>query len=501
MKRPKNTLFVIIDQLRADCLFGTLANHADLPNLRVLMKEAVSFRSHYSVCNPCGPARASILTGQYAMNHRAVRNGTPLPFDRPNLATELRKGGHLPLLFGYTDITQDPRHFHPNDPALHTYEEVLRGFQEVVEMRLEESWPWRADLIAKGYDVPPYPDIFRPQGDDIDDPALYEAQDSDTAFLASAMIRDLAARPPGWFAHLTFIRPHPPFVAPAPYNRKHDPKTLPPPHRPLAREEAQASHPFIGPMLETRPFSANAQLGPDLPETDENIGRMRAVYLGLAAEVDHHFGRIVDFLRQAGLYDDTLIVVTADHGEMLGDYHAWGKMTYHDAAYHVPLIIRDPDNPDRFGSVVDHPTESVDISPTLLDLLGLDIPHSMDGRSLVPLLGGDVPDDWRQHTCSELDFGNPVAPTLWQRELGLDCDAANLAIFRDERYTLVHFAGEMPQILFDRQAGGEDRNIAGDPGSDTILLDLSRRLLSHRMTNTDGSFSRTIVTRGGVNTS
>ena len=78
MPSRKNILFILIDQFRADCVSGNLAAHVNLPNIRALQRDAVSFENHFSVTNPCGPSRASILTGQYAMNHRSVRNGTPL---------------------------------------------------------------------------------------------------------------------------------------------------------------------------------------------------------------------------------------------------------------------------------------------------------------------------------------------------------------------------------------------------------------------------------------
>lgn len=500
MADRRNVLFVIIDQFRADCLEGALADHVDLPNLRGLMRDAVSFSNHFSVCAPCGPSRASILTGQYAMNHRAVRNGTPLPGDKPNLAAELRKGGYRPLLFGYNDIAQDPRRHDPNDPVLHTYEEVMHGFQEVVEMRLEESWPWRADLMAKGYDLPPYPDIFRPSGPAVDEPAIYSADDSDTAFLANALIRDLAARPPGWFAHITFIRPHPPLVAPAPYNRMYDPAALPAPVASGDVAAERARHPFLDACLGNRSIASNVQGFPNLEPTGDTIAKLRAIYLGLATEVDRHLGRILDFLKDSGQYDDTLLVVTSDHGEMLGDHHAWGKMTIYDAAYHVPLIIRDPSMMAQFGQTVSNPTESVDVTPTILDLLGLEIPDSMDGQSLAVFLNGETPAAWRTHTYSELDFGDPVSPAAVQSELGLTADESNVAILRTGDHTLVHFAGDLPQMLFDRNGEGELRDMAGRADTAAIQLDLSRRMLSHRMRNPEGLFANTMITEKGVQT-
>jgi arylsulfatase A-like enzyme len=490
----RNILFIVIDQLRADCLHGELGDHVDLPHLRRLMDDAVTFDNHYSVTSPCGPARASLLTGQYAMNHRSVRNGTPLPHDKPNLATEARKAGYLPVLYGYTDTGMDPRVHAPADPVVHSYEQVMPGFVEALEMRLEESWPWRAHLAARGYDVPPYPDIFRPAGGRPDDPALYRAEDSDTAFLTDRVIQELGSRPPGWFATVTYIRPHPPFVAPEPFNRMVDPATLPKPTVSRGGDD----HPFLQLARAQKTIASNVEGFPDLEATEENVAMLRSVYLGLAAEVDHHIGRLLDFLDEQDLFENTVIVVTGDHGEMLGDYGLWGKSSYHDAVFHVPLIIRDPVRRACFGQRFSLPTESIDVAPTILDLIGVDIPDTMDGVSLLPLLEGEIPVDWRGYSYSELDFGNPVKPTLWQEALGLDSDRANLAVYRNERHTLVHFNGDLPQILFDRQEEGEAFDVAADPCSQPILLEMSRAMLDHRMTHAEGRFAKTMITSEGV---
>lgn len=480
--------------MRADCLDGALAAHVPMPNLRALMADAVTFREHYSVTSPCGPARASLLTGQYAMNHRSVRNGTPLPHDKPNIATEARKAGYLPLLYGYSDTGMDPRMFAPGDPVLHSYEQVMPGFAEALEMRLEESWPWRAHLLSRGYDVPPYPDIFRPVGDSPDSPALYRAEDSDTAFLTDQVITALKARPAGWFATVTYIRPHPPLVAPEPWNRIVDPASLPKPATLLDNDP----HPLLPVARMAKPFASNVEGFPELAETDENIAMLRAIYLGLAAEVDHHIGRLIAFLKDEGIYDDTLIVFTGDHGEMLGDFGLWGKSSFHDAAYRVPMMIRDPQRPGSFGTVIAEPTESVDVAPTILDMIGCDIPDTMDGSSLLPFLAGSKPDGWRRYTFSELDFGDPVSPTLLQRTLGIASDSANLAVLRGESHTLVHINGGFPPLLFDRKADGEARNIAGDPECRDILLSMSQAMLDHRMTHAEGRFSHTMITAKGA---
>lgn len=495
MSEPKpNTLFIVIDQLRADCVFGTLAKHLDLPNIRALASDAVSFRGHYSVTSPCGPSRVSLLTGQYACNHGATRNGTPLKRDTPNLATVAREQGHDPLLFGYTDTSQDPRFLPPDDPRLFSYEEVAPGFCEVLRMRLEgDNKAWEQHLRDMGYDPRPYPELYRPLGNHPDSPALYAAEHSDTAFLTDRAIDDLRHRPPGWFAHITYIRPHPPFVAPAPYNRMYDATTLPP-----ALQAAEPDwHPYVATARRKSHVASTVVGFPELEDSDATTRLIRQIYFGLASEVDHHIGRLIGWLKDSGQYDNTMIVLTADHGEMLGDYGLWGKMTFHDAAFHVPLIIRQPWPPLR-GVAVTAPTESIDIAPTILEHLGLAVPHAMDGQSLKPYLNGATPTNGRQATVSELDFGNPLAPTLWQSDHGLDPDSAKLAVLRRGSMRFVQFAGGLPPILMDVSGGSEDRNLSENPAHLRTMLDLMQDMLCHRMVNAEGTFSRTLITGDGV---
>ncbi len=226
MSKKCKVLVIISDQLRADCVEGALAKHVNLPNIAALRKDAVTFTKHFSVTNPCGPSRASIFTGMYAMNHRSIRNGTPMSDGITNIAREMRKSGYDPMLYGYTDTSLDPRTRHPNDPDLKNEEGLLPGFREVLEMRAQSSYPWRAYLKSQGYDIPDYahfydaisPDPTRPARPD--DPPFYGAEHSDTAFLTNSLINDLSVRTDeNWFAVATYIRPHPPLVAPAPYNK------------------------------------------------------------------------------------------------------------------------------------------------------------------------------------------------------------------------------------------------------------------------------------------
>jgi len=277
----------------------------------------------------------------------------------------------------------------------------------------------------------------------------------------------------------------------------YNPEDVPLPER-LSGSCERAVHPFFGPTLDS--YTARDFVhGFDAVEpTDDNIRTLRAVYLGLATEVDHHIGRVVQYLKDSGQYDDTLIVITADHGEMLGDRHSWGKMTVYDAAYHTPLMIRLPGNEDRAGAVVDVPTESIDVSPTILDWVGQTVPNSMDGRSLMPLLCGELPGDWRGYSFSELDFSEPESPTLWQQRLGTGHSESCLSILRDARFTLVEFAADLPPLLFDHRGKGEFENVADKPEFSADLARLGRQMLRHRMRNMDHTLSLHSITPQGA---
>lgn len=505
-ERRGNVLFIVVDQLRADCLTGALAAAVKLPNLRALMAEGVTFARHYSVTAPCGPARASLLTGLYAMNHRSVRNGTPLERHHTNLALEARKAGYEPLLFGYTDTSADPAERHPNDPDLKNYEGLLPGFTEIVQMRLDTNYAWRADLEAKGYILPElYDDLFRAGGADggpLDSPTLYRAEDSDTAFLTNEALKALSVRRDlDWFAHVTYLRPHPPLAAPAPYNTMYAPKAMPRATRLGEVSDERAVHPFFDAYF-AEPARTGLYTGFDgrmdlMPQVDRRT--LRAIYMGLATEVDAHIGRLMEFLRSSGQYDDTLIIVTSDHGEMLGDHAMWGKESVHDPSFHVPLILRDPRRRRVAGTVVDVFTESVDVAPTILDWIGVEVPAAVDGRSLLPFAEGETPAGWREHAFFELDLGNPSSPTRYQRRLGLSLGEANVAMLRERRFKYIHFNGGLPALLFDMESDpGETRNLAADPAFAPELLRLARRMLDHRMRHAPGRAPSMHLTAEGV---
>jgi arylsulfatase A-like enzyme len=237
-----------------------------------------------------------------------------------------------------------------------------------------------------------------------------------------------------------------------------------------------------------------------LLEIDETeVRQLRATYYGMITQVDEQIGRIVAHLKATGEYDETLIIFTCDHGEMLGDHWMWGKAGYFDEAYHVPLIVRDPRQAadGGRGRVVSEFTEAVDLMPTILEWLGLDPPSQCNGYSLMPFLGGRSPPNWRSEVHWEYDFSDVVSLDA-ERALGLDSDQCTLSVVRDQRCKYVHFTS-LPPLFFDLERDpGQFVNRAADPAYLAQVLAYAQKLLSWRMEYNDRSLTRSFLTENGV---
>lgn len=506
MARRKNVLMVVADQWRGQDLGCLGAAHAVTPNLDALAAEGVTFTAHHGQATPCSPARASLLTGLYQMNHRVAGNGTPLDARHTTLAQQVRRVGHDPVLFGYTDITADPRGLDPADPRLFTYEGLLPGLTPGL-MLIENPRPWIARLKTLGYPADltidtvyaPDPSVPVPPGRGRSfAPTVFPAEQSETAFLTDAALEHLSTQDQPWFVMLCYLRPHPPLIAPAPFHALVDPADVPAPVRAASAQQEAAQHPYIDALLRTRQFAEMVPGAPGLvaEASDLDLRQMRATYYGLMAHVDQQLGRIIAWLKDTGQYDDTLIVFTSDHAEELGDHYTCNKSSYFDESVHVPLILRDPDAPRR-GARVDAFTEAVDVMPTILDWLGIDPPETLDGASLLPFLRQGEPAGWRQQTFWEKDFRDPVALTA-ERHFGLTPDQCSYAVIRDRDWKYVHFAG-MPPAFYDlRNDPGELVNRAGDPLLAGVMLDYAQRLLSHRMVHADRTLVNHMATDRGM---
>lgn len=484
----RNILLIYADQWRQD-QFGVAHSHT--PHIDALGAEAVSFRRHYTQAIPCAPARASLFTGLYPQTHGVIGNGFPLDRRHTTLAQFLRRAGYAPTLFGYTDTTLDPRTQDPGDPDIGRTYNVLPGCDVGTHLPSDAPTDWLAHLRARGLDFNSIADVFRPDltrpnatGGAGGHPARYDAADSDTAYMTDRFLSWQREQSPGWCALLCYLRPHPPTIAPAPWNNAVAPGDLAPPLR-HARPSAEAEvHPFMAHQI------ASGQAGPkcspgltgavaDVAEADWRS--LRAIHLALMAELDAHVSRIVARLKDSGQWDDTLVLFSSDHGEMMFDHHLCNQASWHEQCAHVPLILRLPDSWARHsdGSAVESFSGGIDTIPTLLDWLGQELPRHLDGQSLVPHIRADgraVPREaiqWEYH-FREMAGG-----------LGLQRRQCMMSVYRDNAFKHVWMPGQPPVLIDMKNDPGEMTNLAGDPAYRDVERAYLARHIDHFIAHRD----------------
>jgi arylsulfatase A-like enzyme len=380
-----NVLFITLDQFRGDSYGAAGHPLVKTPTLDRIAREGVRLERHFSQSAPCAPGRAALYTGTYQMNNRVVANGTPLPAGLDNVALAARRAGLNPTLFGYTDQGIDPGDsLGLDDPRLDYYDGILPGFS--VGLYLPENQiGWVHYLRAKGYDVGgDWVSLLRGEPD-------RPAEDSLSGFLTNRFVEWLADEESGWFAHLSYLRPHPPYAAAGEYSTMYDPAEV---ELPLVPVEESRRHPTHQYSMGVRTRAA--------PTDEAKMRKLRAQYYGMISEIDFQLGRVVSAIEERGEWNDTVVVITSDHGDQLGDHGLIQKLGFFPQSYHIIGLWRDPRSA-LAGRSVSAFTENVDLLPTLCDALSLEPTAQCDGRSLRRLMAGDDV-GWRTAAHYEWDY-------------------------------------------------------------------------------------------------
>jgi arylsulfatase A-like enzyme len=416
----------------------------------------------------------------YQMNNRVVANGSPLDASFDNIALAARRAGYEPAMFGYTDQAVDLRTVaDPADPRLCTYEGVLPGFDCVLDLA-EPHTPWLEFLRAHGFDVT----------DAID--GLFTEHERPVAmsmstFTTDCVIEWLDHRPTGdpWFAHVSYLRPHPPYRAAGDFATMYDPADCPPPLPvPTVR------HPMHDAFLRSRRASIAA----------DRVAHTRSQYYGMISEVDAQLGRLWEYLRTNGEWGDTVVVVTADHGEQLGDQGLIQKLGWFSSSYHIVGIWRDPRLPSSHGTTIDAFTENIDVMPTLCDTMGIPIPAQCDGWSLMPWLRGENPASWRDAAYSEWDWRDELINAASKRH-GDDgpipgdrhLERCNLAVRRSADRAYVQF-GDGSWRCYDLATDPTWNTEIFDPA---IVLAEAQAMLTWRSRHLRRELANTLLTESG----
>ncbi len=398
MQRP-NVLVLYTDQQRWDAL-GAAGNPDILtPNLDRLATSGTMF-SHHFVQNPvCMPSRASFLSGRYPATLGITHMGVPLPEDVRLLPHYLGQYGYrtanIGKLHALPHANRDHRLPHPaygfdhleisDEPG--PYEDAYRAWVrhkdpaalDQVSLRLPPmSHAWQQIMgIADG--------IVHPRNGQPKRAVPFPAPAglTHTAFVAEqtrAFIEGQGSQP--WLCVAGFYSPHSPWVVPQAFLDLYDPAMLTLP--------SEAVRTALAPSWRRTETSDAGSVS--VPGDDE----LRSVihgYYAMVSEVDHHVGQILDLLDDRGLTDSTMVVFTSDHGEWLGRYGRYGKgHPGDDAVTRVPLIIRNPAAMGNATALVETIVEAVDVLPTVLDAVAIQVPPILQGLSLLPLIRGEPVD-------------------------------------------------------------------------------------------------------------
>lgn len=485
----RNVLFIMADQLRRDHLACYGHPYIRTPNIDALAARGVRFEQAYVNSGVCGPSRMSYYTGRYPVSHGATWNRVPLSIGEVTLGEYLRDKGLDLALAGKTHVMPD-RHglerLHIDGQTELGHLLQRGGFTELDrydghhEPGAESGYP--AYLRAHGYDsADPWTD-FVISGIDADGqvqsgwhmrnvhlPARVREEHSETAYMtdqAMAYIDRMGDRP--WVLHLSYVKPHWPYMAPAPYHARYTPDQCLPVIR--SRGELDGAHPVVTAYRaseESQSFSL-----------DDCVRVVRPAYQGLIEQLDAHLGRLFEHMDRSKVLDETLIVLCSDHGDFLGDHWLGEKELFYDMIQRIPLIVADP-SPQADatrGKVETRMVESVDILPTMLDALGVPAPSfRIEGQSLLPLLRPGQADSlpWRDAVFSELDYSFKEA----RRLLGKTPQNARAYSCRDARWRYVYWL-DAPEQLYDLQADPDEMHDLGrDPSTASVREQMRDRLL------------------------
>ncbi len=470
----KNVLWIMCDQLRFDYLGCTGHPSLKTPNIDALAARGVRFTRAYVQSPVCGPSRMSFYTGRYMRSHGSNWNRFPLRVGEPTLGTHLREIGVRNVLVGKTHMQADTEGMarlgvdaksvigvlesecgfepyerddglHPNAARRPRYDAYLRG----LGYNAENPWEQWANS-AEGADGEVLNGWLLAHADK---PARIPEEHSETPYMtrrAMAFIDEAAADERPWCLHLSYIKPHWPYIVPAPYHDMYGAADVIPVVR--AESERADPHPVYRAFMDfrvSRSFSEDRIRAGVIP-----------AYMGLIKQIDDQIDVLMRFLDERGLTDSTMIVFTSDHGDYLGDHWLGEKDLFHDCSAKIPLIIVDPAaaSDATRGTVCDALVEAIDLAPTFIEYFGgTPKPNVVEGASLLPWLHGVPPAIWRKHVFSEYDYAMQQARTT----LGQPIAECRLFMVFDGRWKYIHAPGYRP-MLFDLAADPDELCDIGD---------------------------------------
>ncbi len=457
-----NVLFLWTDEQRADTMAAYGNTRIHTPNLNKLSRESAVFERAYVTQPVCTPNRSTVMTGLWPHTTGCIKNNVPLPNEVPCLSELLDDSDYRTGYMGK---------WHLGDEIF-----AQHGFQE-----------WVA--IEDGYSS------YYSQGRDRNDRSGYHhflVEQGYQPDRGGKFSRSFAARRPiehckpkflelkacdflrrhrnePFLLYVNFLEPHMPFFGPL--DREHDPR------------EVQLPENFSDPLEENEPLRyrlireyCRAKYGTN----EEDIRQLIARYWGLVAQVDRSAGAILRTLDDLGLADNTMVVYTSDHGDMMGAHHMVEKSVMYEEAVRVPWLMRIPQLNGRRCNIT-HPVSHIDMVPTLLDLLGARSERDLPGQSLVPLIQGksnvqrDVFIEWNPNSgaLKVKKGGTQLASKTEQKRIE---NEHTRTIISPSGWKLCLSDADKSQLFNLREDPGEATNLFDSGRHQGIILKLTQKI-------------------------
>ncbi len=372
---PVNVVILYADEYRADCI-GVAGNETiQTPNLDALAGDGVLYRNSYCVWPVCTPSRLSLMTGQYVKQHGGRSNRSTLLPGTPTYATILREAGYETTAVGkmhftpaYQDVGFDMMLLAEQNGRGRNVDDYHRDLKEAGILNsldlIDQERRYRKDAAQS------YWDSFGAHVSDVPDEHHITTWTGDRAVETVSKWTSNQ----GNLLMVGFLKPHHPFDPPSPWHERYDPETTP--ILPGWTEDVPKQD-----IQRARGYFDNTSLTPAA------LKRVTAYYYATITHIDHHIGRIVRELKSKGLYDNTLIIFTADHGEYMGFHHMLLKGNHmYDPLVKVPLIIKYPKQ-RHAGVMTDELVNTLDVTSTVLSETGQKETVDMRGDAL----GGTTP--------------------------------------------------------------------------------------------------------------
>ncbi|QLH78452.1 sulfatase-like hydrolase/transferase [Halosimplex rubrum] len=469
--RP-NIIFINTDQQRMDTIRALGADHMDTPNLDRLAEEGVTFTDCHITAPSCAPSRASLFTGHYPHTTGIYRNG-----DRwtRSWVEDLSESGYYTVNVGkmHTAPYETPMGFDERYPVenkdrylgdMPAGEPPLPG----EKFYLDE---WDRAMQARGI-LKQQREFYRQWEDYEERLGAFEWElPEDThpdVFVGNFATRWLDHMPrleQPLFMEIGFPGPHPPFDPTPEYAKEYMDRDLPLPTAPESDLENQPE--ALQALRRHHQGVDHDSVTHDVEASEEELHRQRAYYYANVAMIDEKVGDIMDALEANG-YDDTVVVFTSDHGEMLGDHGHIQKWTMYDEVTNVPMMVW---SPGRFDAdTVDDLVSLFDLGPTMLELADAPVDDSMEAESLVPALEGDEEWSGREYVYAE------------HARDGILQETEFMTMIRSDDWKLVHFVDSDEGQLFDLTEDPEETdNRWNDPDAQEVKRELLDQLLTWRI--------------------